>query len=130
MSRILIVDNEKMCADATAMILTTVGHECRVSYDGPQSLALATDWKPHLVISELVMPGFNGIKLYHHLRTLPNQPALLLVSGSQFASVIVEDEKRHGHHLDLLTKPVDPHTLIATVSMMISRCEHKDDLAH
>ncbi len=129
MSRILIVDNEKMYAGTTAMILTTVGHECRTSYDGAEAMLIATDWKPHLVISELVMPGFNGIKFYHLLQALPNPPELLFVSGNPFASDIVEDEKRHRHNFDLLAKPVDPHTLIAIVATMISRSGYTE-LAH
>jgi CheY-like chemotaxis protein len=81
--RVLIVDDNRDCAEALALALGLRGHEVRTAHDGPSALALAETWRPEAVILDIGMPGMNG---YEVARRLGQQPwrkdmRLLALSG-------------------------------------------------
>ena len=76
--RIVVVDDEKRIADTLALILRSAGYVAEVAYDGISGLALCGEYRPDLVISDVVMPGMSGIELAMEIsRELPTCRILL-----------------------------------------------------
>ena len=80
--RILIVDNHESIAEAIAVRLRSEGYECATAYDGAQALAVFQSGAFDLVISDLAMPGGDGIALGESIRRISRVP-MIFITGYQ-----------------------------------------------
>ncbi|HZP06483.1 MAG TPA: response regulator [Terracidiphilus sp.] len=117
--RVLVIDDEKMIADTLALILRSEGYATEVAYDGSSGLASCNDFRPHLVISDVVMPGISGIEVAIELRQKFPNCTILLYSGQAATAQMMEDARSRGHDFELLAKPVHPARLLEKVRAMI-----------
>lgn len=58
--RVLVVDDNPDALDSLALLLSLDGHEVRTALDAEQALAIASDFKPDLVVLDIGLPGRNG----------------------------------------------------------------------
>ena len=81
--RILIADDNEDAASSLAMFLQMAGHDARVTTDGAQALAIAEEFRPHVVVLDIAMPVLDGLAAARALRALPEgrQSLLLALSG-------------------------------------------------
>jgi len=61
--RILVVDDERVISDTLATILRARGYRTRVAYCADEAIALASEFRPHALIADVVMPGMDGRQL-------------------------------------------------------------------
>ena len=103
---ILVVDDNHDAATALARLLSILGHQVAVAYDGPGALARTADARPELVFIDIGLPGMDGYALASALRAGGlDRAALVAVTGYGRD----EDVRRSlacgfNHHL---VKPVD-----------------------
>jgi CheY-like chemotaxis protein len=114
--RILVVDDVRDSADTLSSILRVLGHHVRTAYDGHAALAIADEWRPDVIITDIAMPGMHGYELARRLRAEPRGRDVLLIALTGFA----DDEHRRrskeagfDHHF---IKPVSIDTLIAAAT--------------
>jgi CheY-like chemotaxis protein/two-component sensor histidine kinase len=110
--RVLLVEDNRDGAELLARVLRLQGHEIRVAHDGASALAMAGDFRPQVVISDIGLPGLDGYELARRLRGAPELGCPLLVAVTGYGRR--EDVARAGdagfdHHL---VKPVDVGTLM------------------
>src|ERR1043166_5375461 len=72
MAAILVVDDSTTMRQMVAFTLTSAGHEVVEAPDGNKALGIAKQRKFDLVITDVNMPGMNGIDLVQGLRELPD----------------------------------------------------------
>jgi CheY-like chemotaxis protein len=111
MARVLIVDDSPDNADALALLAETLGHTARAAYAGPEALSAAAEFRPHVALLDLAMPGMDGLELAARLRALPDLEPLLLVAVTGYGQP--EDRlltARAGFDAHLL-KPCDPESV-------------------
>lgn len=106
--RVLVVDDERVIADSLALILKSRGHEVRAVYDAEAAIAAAQEFDPQALISDVVMPGMNGIELTTYFAHHFPDCKVLLMSGNAATTGLLEDARRHGHFLKFLSKPLEP----------------------
>jgi CheY-like chemotaxis protein len=58
----LVADDERIIADTLVLILNQSGYRAIVVYSGEQALQAAAESPPHVLISDVVMGGMNGIE--------------------------------------------------------------------
>jgi DNA-binding response OmpR family regulator len=101
-SRILVVDDEKYVRGLLCDVLTAWGYEVDTVADGREGLRLLVERAYDLVVTDLHMPGVNGLDLIKtvRLRGLP-VPMIMLTAS-------VQDATSHSERLDfeLVPKPV------------------------
>src|SRR5438270_4183283 len=68
--KILVVDDERCIADTLVAILLNSGYEATAAYDGHTALAHCEREIPELIISDVVMPGLNGVDMAIRIRSL------------------------------------------------------------
>jgi CheY-like chemotaxis protein len=118
--RVLILDDNKDCADNLALLLGLWGHEAFVAYDGLHALELARIHRPDVAILDLAVHGMDGFTLAEHLRRQPESKdaVLIAITGPWEA----ESRQRSAvsgftHHL---LKPVDPDTLRDLLAVLLA----------
>lgn len=67
--RVLVIDDEKPLADTLALILQRAGYEAAVAYNGAAALSQLDSFRPDIVISDVIMPGMNGIEVCGRIQT-------------------------------------------------------------
>jgi CheY-like chemotaxis protein len=119
--RILVLDDEKFVADSLAMILEGEGHDALAVYDGIEALKRSEFFIPDCVISDVIMPGMNGIEFCSAIeKTYPNCQ-ILLFSGQASTGELLESARADGHHWEILAKPIDPEELLAKVESLLNK---------
>jgi two-component system, cell cycle sensor histidine kinase and response regulator CckA len=111
---ILLIEDEAISRTHFAEILRGHGYEVLEAGDGVQALALIVQHRPDidLVITDMVMPGMNGIPLVENIELmLPRVPIIMVsaylskTSGKAILNRVV----------DFLEKPIRPSALVAAV---------------
>lgn len=114
--RVLIVDDEHSVADTLALIVSRSGHNCLAVYSGLEAIDLARTFKPQAVLSDVMMPGLNGIELARYLAENYSDCKVLLMTGYDSAIEIAQGFLDGGSFMNILTKPVLPQTILAFVA--------------
>lgn len=118
MPRILVVDDEVQITRVLRMSLKTQGYEVRVAADGASALAHFHEWQPDLVVTDLVMPGMDGLALCRALRQLSQVPIVVLsAKGEERMKVEALDAGAD----DYVTKPFGMDELLARVRAALRR---------
>jgi CheY-like chemotaxis protein len=113
--RILIADDEHTIADTLAIILEMNGFEARTAYDGREAVELARHWRPHILLTDLLMPGMGGIEAVIEIcRMLPDCRVVLL-SGVGSVGELTHELQRRGFGFEILRKPIPPEELLQTL---------------
>jgi two-component system KDP operon response regulator KdpE len=116
--RILIVDDEPQITRVLRTSLQSNGHEVTVARDGGEALEMFLKAPPELVITDLAMPGLDGIGLTREIRQRSQVPIIVLSVRSQdTAKVAALDEGAD----DYMTKPFSIQELMARVRVQSRR---------
>ncbi len=114
--RVLIVDDEHSLADTLALILNRSGHNALAVYDGLEAVDTARRFNPHVLLSDVRMPGLDGFELAQYFAVHYPDCRVLLMSGHasavESAGIFVES----GAFVNVLTKPIFPETILDFIS--------------
>jgi CheY-like chemotaxis protein len=77
---VLIVDDNVSAAQALATYLSLEGMECRAVFGGHAAVSLATEFKPHVIIVDISMPGFDAYQAALALRGDVRTSAVAIVA--------------------------------------------------
>ena len=116
---ILVVDDEERIADTLVLILQTKDFSAEAAYDASSALEICSKRTPDLVISDVVMPGMNGIEMAVIIRSHFPGCRILLFSGQAATADMLEEARGRGHQFELLAKPVHPEKLLEKVYELI-----------
>ena len=118
--RVLVVDDESAIADTIAKILSLSGYPAVSAYDGNDALEIALMRPPEMLITDVALPGMNGIELAMTVRRIYPECKILLFSGQAATSDLLATAGRAGHHFTLLNKPVPPQDLLTIVAQNLN----------
>ena len=116
--RILIVDDNQELALTLQFMLEDEGYEVRSAKDGQDGYWAYLEFKPDLVITDIQMPGENGLELMEHIRTLNPRVRTIYMSGdlNSYLSPLEEEKKRYP--VSLLEKPFSKVELMGLLSAL------------
>jgi CheY-like chemotaxis protein len=110
--KVLVVDDEKRIADTLKEILEMAGFEVVAAYDGWGAIEAVTQFQPDYLLSDVLMPGMNGVELAISVSKMFPAARILLFSGQAGISDILMDGHRQGFEFELIAKPIHPLKLI------------------
>jgi FixJ family two-component response regulator len=113
-----VVDDEQVIASTVATILTVYGFNATAYTSAEDALAAAESAAPDILITDVAMPGMNGIDLAIRFEKLYSKCKLLLFSGQVNNSHALEVARSQGHNFKLLTKPVHPKDLLDAINKL------------
>ena len=111
--RVLVVDDERNIADSLVLILRAKQYQARAVYSAEEAMVAAEIFKPHAVISDVIMGKATGIDLALYLEAQEPGCKVLLISGNSIGLGLVQDALRRGYFHTILTKPVHPEQILA-----------------
>ena len=81
MAKILIIDDEEMVRDVLRQTLEREGYQVEAAADGERGLDLFQSWRPDLVITDILMPGKEGLETIRELRAADPDVQIIAISG-------------------------------------------------
>ncbi|HWB58991.1 MAG TPA: hybrid sensor histidine kinase/response regulator [Chthoniobacteraceae bacterium] len=128
MAKILIVDDTPSARQINAAILSKDGYEIEFASDAPECLRKLPEFKPDVILSDIVMPGMSGFELCRIIKddARYRQIPLILIS-----SLDQKEDMIHGLESgadEFLQKPAHPAELRARVRTMLRVKRQHDEL--
>ncbi|MCC6728218.1 MAG: response regulator [Chthonomonadales bacterium] len=99
----LVVDDEPTVTDLVSAILERDGYRCRAAGDGAQALAMLAEQPADFVLTDVRMPGMNGLELLEQVRMHYPDIFVILLTGAADVEMVVR-ALRSGA-CDFITKP-------------------------
>jgi two-component system, OmpR family, KDP operon response regulator KdpE len=115
---VLVADDEPRITRLVAMALTEEGFRVITAPNGREALDMADEYRPDVVLLDVVMPGLDGIEVMRELRERRSVPVILLTARGSTA------DKAKGLDLgadDYIAKPFHPDVLVARVRSVLRR---------
>lgn len=111
MARVLLIDDDQSNMEFMRQVMRMDGHELAWAPDGEQGLTLVKQFRPQLIICDVVMPHLGG---YAVLETVRADPQFAGVPVLLFSAAMTEDARAiglsHGAN-EVLAKPFDMEQL-------------------
>ena len=80
-TRVLIIDDHEALADILATAFRDDGYDTDVAYDGHAGLSLYRGGDYDIVVTDLLMPGFDGLETIKAIRGLNRTARVIAISG-------------------------------------------------
>ncbi len=119
MKRIMTIDDSPSLRQMVSLALKSANYEVVEACDGRDAIAKLKGREFHLFLTDLNMPGMDGITLTQKLRSMPEYrfvPIILLTTESQ------QEKKKQGKAAGAtgwIVKPFQPQDLLATIKKVM-----------
>jgi len=117
--RILVADDEANARNGLAAFLRGEGFVVDLAEDGPSALARLEETAPDVLLTDLHMPGMDGIALLERAREAMPELAVMLITAFADVDTAVRAMQKGAEHY--LTKPVQLDELLVVVERAIER---------
>ncbi len=120
-ARVLVVDDERLVADTLALILKQHGFDVRAVYSGAEAIDIAKQFRPDLLLIDVLMPEMDGIELAMRVRQLNLGAEVLLFSGYSGTTDLLDSARERGYDFEIVAKPISPPELLAKIEKLTAR---------
>lgn len=120
MARIVIAEDDRHISRVLSLWVTRNGHEVLLADNGLQALDLIRQHQPDTVITDVNMPGMNGMDLLEALRGENLVPHQVLVLTSRCDQIEIENRARQLGAV-VHPKPFSPQNLMATIEVLLQK---------
>ena len=110
--RILIVDDDRDARELIASVLAEAGYTVEVAEDGYAAIEKLGTVRPDLVLTDLRMPGLNGVDLAQRIRAQGDLP-VILTTGAETHDLCTASDAYGA--VACLTKPINLDELLWTI---------------
>ena len=108
---ILIVDDDRRMARTVRDILKVKGYQAETAFSGTEALERIKEAPFDCVLTDIKMPGINGVELYQAIKEIHPQLAVVLMTAYS-SDALIEEGLKEGV-LASLTKPLDINLLLS-----------------
>jgi len=126
--RILVVDDEVNARTALAELLRDEGFDVETAADAFKALGKLDGFSPHIVVTDLKMPGMDGIELVKRLKALDDPPAVVVMTA--FGAVNSAVEAMRAGASEYLTKPINFEELLVVIDKVLEHIELRRETRH
>jgi DNA-binding NtrC family response regulator len=116
MNKLLVVEDNKSMQEMLESILGEKGYAVKTADDGSDAVLMLKKENFHLIISDLQLPGIDGIELLKKIRHM-NIPFIMLTA---FGSIELAVKAMKEGAFDFISKPVDPDYLFLMVEKALA----------
>src|ERR687897_2857680 len=117
---VLVVDDDASLAEMLSIVLRQEGFDSRIVGRGDMALHAFRDYKPDLVLLDLMLPGKDGIDVCKEIRAESGVPIVMLTAKGDTVDVVVGLESGAD---DYVIKPFKPKELVARIRARVRRTD-------
>jgi len=118
--RVLVVDDDAALAEMLTIVLRQEGFESAMCTRGDQALQAYRDFRPDVVLLDVMLPGRDGIAVCKEIRAESGVPIVMLTARGDTVDVVVGLESGAD---DYVVKPFKPKELVARIRARVRRQE-------
>ncbi len=119
--KILLVDDEADILEFLGYNLAREGYRVEKAKNGKQAIQIAREFKPHLVILDVMMPEMDGMETCDAMRNMPqlNDPLIVFLTarGEDYSQIAGFDAGAD----DYITKPIKPKLFLSRIQALLRR---------
>ncbi len=116
--RVLIVDDDANIAELISLYLIKECYETLIVHDGEEALRVFKEFKPNIILLDLMLPGIDGYQVCRELRTTSQVPIIMLSAKGEIFDKVLGLELGAD---DYMIKPFDSKELVARVKAVLRR---------
>jgi DNA-binding NtrC family response regulator len=113
MKKVLVVDDERPILDMLDLSLSSEGYEVVTAESGEKALEIFEKQRPKLVLTDIKMPGIDGIEVLKRIKKIDSQVEVIVITGHGDMNTAVGALK-HGAS-DFVTKPLRDEVLMVSI---------------
>ncbi len=111
--RILVIDDDESTRESLEIYLNELGYKVLLATNGREGFDSFIEYKPDLILTDIMMPEWNGLELLKKIKTInPNVPVILITAIGKADSIIMAMQL--GAY-DYIEKPFDINNLKITI---------------
>ena len=119
--KILLVDDERDILDFISYNLEAKGYNVKVASNGEEGISIAKEFKPDLILLDLMMPEMDGIETCERIRENDTLKSVLIAfltaRGEDYSQIAGFDAGAD----DYILKPIKPRVLLSRVKALLKR---------
>ena len=116
--KVLVVDDDAALSEMLTIVLRQEGFDSRVCATGDRAITEFRDYRPDVVLLDLMLPGKDGIDVCREIRAESGVPIVMLTAKSDTIDVVVGLESGAD---DYVVKPFKPKELVARIRARVRR---------
>lgn len=116
--KVLIVDDDENIAELISLYLIKECYETRIVNDGEEALQVFSEFRPNIILLDLMLPGIDGYQVCREIRTNSQVPIIMLSAKGEIFDKVLGLELGAD---DYIIKPFDSKELVARVKAVLRR---------
>ena len=125
-ARVLLVDDDPILRTQIKHLASRFVSEIRVAADGIEGLAQWRDWKPNVVVTDILMPRMNGLEMCEAIKSEDADAQIVVITSDKDS-----DNLRRALAIGVeryITKPIDMHLLADAIAKCVRDRHQTDEL--
>ncbi|GAA1151635.1 MtrAB system response regulator MtrA [Ornithinicoccus hortensis] len=118
--KVLVVDDDQALAEMLGIVLRKEGLDVAHCADGGRAVAMFREFRPDLVLLDVMLPSMSGVEVCRHLRAESGVPIVMLTARTDTRDVVAGLEAGAD---DYVVKPFKPQELLARIRARLRRTE-------
>ncbi|MCK5541409.1 MAG: hybrid sensor histidine kinase/response regulator [Desulfobacterales bacterium] len=106
---ILLVDDEQDIREVLAIALTDIGYDVLEAANGKQALKIFKEESPTIVLTDIKMPGIDGIEILKKIKQKNPETEVIMITGHGDIDIAIKSLKYEA--IDFITKPISSDAL-------------------
>jgi DNA-binding response OmpR family regulator len=120
MPRVLLIEDDAFVREGIELGLRRRGHDVRTAPTGEAGLAAVSEFRPDLMLLDLMLPGMNGVQVCRRVRKAGQLPIIMLTARGDDFDVVVGLEAGAD---DYIVKPARTEVIDARIRAVLRRIE-------
>ncbi|MBU0967940.1 MAG: response regulator [Proteobacteria bacterium] len=128
MTKILVIDDERPILEMLKLSLSSEGYDVLTAENGEKALEIFKEQCPQLVLTDIKMPGIDGIEVLKRIKTLNKEVEVIVITGHGDMDTAIA-ALQHGAS-DFVTKPLRDEVLMVSLERAkkkLAMCEQLKD---
>jgi two-component system alkaline phosphatase synthesis response regulator PhoP len=117
----MLVDDEKDILEIMSYNLKKEGYDVQTARDGQSAIAKAADFKPQLIVLDIMMPGMDGISACQELRKIDGLQKTIIIFLTARSEDFTQIAALEAGGDDFITKPVTPKVFLSKIKSYLRR---------